>query len=571
MSTFPWKNTVLVGMAALLGLASLLVTATLSFRLQEKIFLVQAVRDWRRQAALLSTALREAEAAQRMFVITGNESYYARLNAVRDSMPGRWRGLAEAARAVRGVSPDLTVMRAVADEALASLEATAVVRRQDGREAAIALVEAGQSADMLVAVHMQLEAMMEQLEQRTEEETRSLAMAELRGRAASVGAGLVALGMGALGVWQWWVALGHYRRELELAVEKSRAEEMAQDKGDFLAAMSHEVRTPLNTILGMSEQLLAALPDGPLGEKAEAVRTAALAMQRLVNDQLDLSRLEAGRLELVDTAVAMGTELDWLRRLIGPQAETAGVELDLSVAPDVPGALWLDQGRFRQILLNLVANGIQFTPRGGRVRVRLERSESAQGSELVLEVKDSGVGIAPESHARIFQPYVQGRGQRARGPDQGTGLGLAIVQRLVGLMGGTIGLQSRLGAGATFRVHLPLRFPPPAVLESASVGHVSIPRTAGLSPSDPPLSAEAAASLRDILQEMYPTAAATHSTADVQRLADALAALAQSSGNQWLASEAARLRSTSTSFALNELSAALHDLPSRLARLVAPS
>lgn len=575
MTSIPWKNTVLVLAAALLGLASLLVTATLSLRLQDRILLVQAVRDLRRQVSLLGTALREAEAAQRMFVITGDETHGAVLAGVRDSMPGRWRGLQVAANAVPGLMPDLVEIRSASEAALASLEGTAAVRRNNGREAAVRRVETGQSDQQLVAVHMQLEALTEQLEQRTEEETRSLAKAEARGRAASVGAGLVALGLGTLGVWQWWRSLGHFRRELELAAEKTRAEQMARDKGDFLAAMSHEVRTPLNTILGMSEQLLNSLPAGPLEEKAEAVQTAAQTMLRLVNDLLDLSRLEAGHLELIHSAIDISEELDWLRRLLGPQAEAAGINLESGAAPDLPPALWLDQGRFRQILLNLVANGIKFTPRGGNVRVRLERAESTQGPDLVLEVKDTGVGIPPEHHSTVFQPYVQGLGRRAGRPEHGTGLGLAIVRQLVGLMGGSISLQSRSGAGATFRVLLPLREPPAGLAPGPAPAPLTrepalVPATSPSVHADPPprLSADAAASLRRILESHYPPAAATHSTADVKRLADALSTLSATTGCLSLAEEAARLEAASNSFALAELSSALDSLPLRLTRLL---
>lgn len=577
MSSFPWKNTLLVAVAAGLGLASLLVTATLSLRLQERILEVQRVRDLRRQVGLVGSALREAEAAQRMYVITGDEAHHSIFAGVRDSMPGRWRSLDEAGPAVSEITTDLIALRSSSEEALASLEESAVVRRNEGRDAAMRRVELGLSEKRLVAVHMSLEALTEQLEQRTEEETRSLALAESRGRAASVGAGLVALGVGALGVWQWWWSLRHYRRQIELAAEKTRAEQMARDKGDFLAAMSHEVRTPLNTILGMSEQLCADLPAGPLGEKADAVRAAARTMLRLVNDLLDLSRLEAGRLDLVSSAVCMPAEIDWLRRLLGPQAIAAGVALDLAVSSDLPPVLWLDEGRFRQIMTNLAANGLKFTPRGGRVQVRLERSESANGAELVLEVKDTGIGIAPEAQAGIFQPYVQGIGQGLAGPGHGAGLGLAIVRQLVGLMGGSVSVQSWPGAGATFRVQLPLRVPPagrvsksPGVVATAGPAATSVlaPARSGAE-SVAPLGAPEAARLREILRDLYPPAAATQSTGDVKRLAEALAELGGASGCRALVEEAARLNTTSTSFALAELSDSLNLITTRLRPLTA--
>lgn len=571
MTSFPWKNTLLVIAAALMAITSLLVTATLSLRLQERIILVQRVRDLRRQVSLVGAALREAEAAQRMFVITGDDAHHVLFAGVRASMASRWRGLNEAATALSGAMPDLEALREASNEALTSLESTAAMRRTDGREEAIKRVESGRSEQQLATIHMRLEALTEELERRTEEETRSLALAEARGRAASVGAGVVALGAGALGVWQWWRSFGHYRRQLELAAEKSRAEQMVRDKGEFLAAMSHEVRTPLNTILGMSDQLCSALPPGPLEEKAGAVRMAAQTMLRLVNDLLDLSRLEAGRLELAPSIVSPASELVWLRRLLGSQADTAGVSLELNSASNLPPFLWLDQGRFRQILINLTSNGLKFTQRGGRVRVRLEHSESQNGPELVIEVKDTGIGIARDLQTRIFQPYVQGARRNDGGADSGVGLGLAIVGQLTGLMEGVVSLQSRPGGGATFRVLLPLRVPPgDSVSRAFGVDRPAetapLPAPAGAALPQP-LPLDAAVALRKIVQDLYPVAAATHSTDDVKRLTEALAQLAVSCECPVLAEEAARLKAASTSFALTELSEALASLPERLAPL----
>jgi hypothetical protein len=222
--------------------------------------------------------------------------------------------------------------------------------------------------------------------------------------------------------------------------------------------------------------------------------------------------------------------------------------------------------------MNLTGNGLKFTPRGGKVRVRLERSESAQGPELVVEVKDTGIGIAPAAHSRIFQPYVQGIGGQSSGSGDGAGLGLAIVRQLVGLMGGAISLQSRPGAGATFRVLLPLREPPDRLASVAPAAQVSVP--AGLRLADDavatltPLDFPHATELQQILAELHPPAAATHSTADVQRLAEALARLGTASGSRVLAEEASRLLAASASFALTELDIALGTLRGRLTPLI---
>jgi signal transduction histidine kinase len=567
----PWKQTLVVAAAALMALASLAVSVGMSLRLQDRIAAVQSATDLRRQIMMIGTSLREAEAAQRMYVITGEEAHLAPLTGARESMPGRWRSTRETVDRMEDYSPDLQALEREAAEALTSLQATAEVRRAEGREAAVQRVVIGNSYQKLVALHMKMETLLEELDVRIERQTRSLARAEARGRAAGFTAGLVALALGGMGVWQWRQSMGHYRRELQLSAEKSRAEQMAQDKSDFLAAMSHEVRTPLNAILGMSEQLRDTLPPGPAVQQAEAISAAGRGMLRLVNDLLDLSRMEAGRLELQRSAVTVAGELDWVRTLFGPRAAERGIQLDVSAAPDLPSALWLDEVRFRQIVTNLTGNALKFTEPGGHVSVRLERAENSSGSELVLEVKDTGCGIPHEMQAGIFQPYVQGLSENRSSSEAGTGLGLAIVRQLVQLMKGTISLQSQPGAGATFRVTLPMQQPPEMfAARTGPVPALSANPGASTAVSRPgkPLAPVQAARLQNILKEQYPPAVSTQSTRDVNALAGALVRLAEETGNSWLAARAEEVRRASATFAVSTLGKLLEELPHRLAPLL---
>lgn len=568
---FPWKQAVVVVAAALMALASLAVSVLMSLRLQDRIAAVQTARDVRRHVSNIATALREAEAAQRMYVITGEEAHLAPLMGARESLPERWNSVSKLADRMPDFSPDVPPLAKESTDALDGLQAIADLRRKEGRDAAIERVVTGQSYQMLVAMHEKLEAIMEQLEQQIGEETRSLGQAEGRGRIAALSTGLVALGLGLLGVWQWRQSLLHYRRELNLHAEKSRAEQMAQDKSDFLAAMSHEVRTPLNAILGMSEQLRDTVSESPAAQQAEAINEAGRGMLRLVNDLLDLSRMEAGRLELHRSAVCIGTELEWLLSLFGPQAGERGIQLTVTSATDLPVSVWLDEVRFRQILLNLVSNALKFTKAGGRVSVRLERSENASGSELVVEVRDSGCGIRPELQAVVFQPYVQGLTENRTTSESGTGLGLAIVKELVLLMQGNISLQSQPGTGTTFRITLPLIAPPSDALpvEPSPARRSAAPVAPESPPPAGPLAEEHANRLIQILQDKYAVAAATQSTSDVSALADALDRLAQDAHCSLLAAEAEDLRRTSRSFALTTLSRNLDGLPQRFAPLLA--
>lgn len=567
-SAMPWKQSLVVATAALMALASLAVSVGMSFGLQERIAAVQAVTDLRRQLMMNGTILREAEAAQRMYVITGEDAHLLPLTAAQESMPGRWRITRETVDRMPGFSPELDSVEHESLDALASLNATAEIRRREGREAGMQRVEQGRSYQKLVALHTRIKALMEELDVQIEEQTRSLAKAESRGRIAGVATGIVALALGGLGVWQWRQSLRHYRRELQLNAEKSRAEQMARDKGDFLAAMSHEVRTPLNAILGMSEQLRELLPESLAGQQAEAISSAGRAMLRLVNDLLDLSRLEAGRLELQRTAVALSGELDWVCSLFGPQAAERGIQLEASATPDLPPVLWLDEGRFRQIIMNLTGNALKFTGPGGKIRIRLERAENSSGGELVLEVKDTGCGIAPEIQAGIFQPYVQGLSENRTSSVAGTGLGLAIVRQLVQLMKGNISLQSRPGAGSTFRITLPLQEPPAAW---STHGIESPPASAPAEASafsEEPLPAKGQDRLARVMSNEYPTAASTQSTGDVEALVAALARVEGEVRSPLLAHLTAQIRRASSSFAIADLSRLLEQLPQRVAPLL---
>jgi PAS domain S-box-containing protein len=219
-------------------------------------------------------------------------------------------------------------------------------------------------------------------------------------------------------------------------------------KRQFVSMVSHELRTPLHGIIGMTRLLL----DTPLSKRqltyAQGVRDGSDALLEIVNDLLDLSKIEAGKMALEDLDVNVVEMVEDVSRLLDQQARVKGLHVATSVQGDMPRRLVGDRNRLRQVLTNLVANAIKFTARGG-VRVTVRR-ESTEGTDVVLrfEVADTGVGIAPDKQALLFEPYAQlGGGEEA---GRGTGLGLAISQQLVSLMGGAIGVESALGQGALF-------------------------------------------------------------------------------------------------------------------------
>ena len=235
--------------------------------------------------------------------------------------------------------------------------------------------------------------------------------------------------------------------------EKSRQLEIAnRHKSQFLANMSHELRTPLNCINGFSEMLLANM-FGELNEKqAEFLRdinTSGEHLLALINDVLDLSKIEAGRMELFLTAFDPGITLDNSVMLVKERASRRGIAVNLAVDDQLD--TWVgDERKIRQVVLNLLSNAIKFTPEGGHIDVRATR----ENGEMVVAVTDTGIGIRPEDQERIFEEFQQAGSDYTK-KAEGTGLGLALSRKFVELHGGTITVRSTEGKGSTFTFRIP--------------------------------------------------------------------------------------------------------------------
>lgn len=265
------------------------------------------------------------------------------------------------------------------------------------------------------------------------------------------------------------------RSEDELRAAKLEAERLAREaeaaslaKSEFLANMSHEIRTPMNAVIGYSDLLSNSVTDPQQRTYLDAIRAGSRSLLMLINDILDLSRIEAGKMRLDYSAVSVRRLLDDVRHIFDLRAREQGITLEVSVDSRMPGAMMLDETRLRQVLFNLVGNAIKFTHEGGvTVRatakpLKARRNEAdpptdspeRQFYKLVVTVSDTGIGIARDQAERIFDAFEQQEGQNTRRYG-GTGLGLAISRKLARMMGGELDVESEPGVGSVFTVTLP--------------------------------------------------------------------------------------------------------------------
>ena len=234
----------------------------------------------------------------------------------------------------------------------------------------------------------------------------------------------------------------------EAAIQANKAKSM------FLANMSHEIRTPMNAIIGFSDLLFASIQDPKQRSQIEAIRSSGKNLLRLINDILDLSKIEAGKMAIQNERVNIHEIIKEVKTIFVHTTNEKGLQFIIDKAENIPSALLLDETRIRQILFNLIGNAIKFTDKGEVVLSLSKKIKGPSKIDLIIQVKDTGIGIPENQQHLIFEAFTQQEGQRSM-QYGGTGLGLTITKRLVEMMGGNIELSSEFEKGSTFTITLP--------------------------------------------------------------------------------------------------------------------
>jgi signal transduction histidine kinase/DNA-binding response OmpR family regulator len=411
--------------------------------------------EFRESMNQLFSVLQDAEASQRGYLLTGKVAYLEAFTNAASTFPQAFDRLAASARHDKAGREDLNELRPLMELELADLRQAISLRAgksPPGSELGTTPEQARTTMDRIREIikrrHDNRLDLLSVKGEATRHEMKLVHQMTWMAGLLGVGAGLFAL---------YFYRIDYYqeRARRELLEEKLHAEQAVREKSAFLANMSHEIRSPMNAILGFSELLE---PEGLTPKQSQyvrAIRDSGAALLHLINDILDLSKLEAGKLELHPDPTDMRDSCEFLRTVFGQQAVMKSLQLQFELPPNLPRALLLDRLRLRQVLVNLLSNAIKFTDRGFvKTQVSWESQVDGRSGTLLIKVEDTGIGIPGDELDEVFQPFVQADSVRTA-EKEGTGIGLTIVKRLTELMGGSLAVESKVGQGTVFHLRFP--------------------------------------------------------------------------------------------------------------------
>ncbi|HUF63848.1 MAG TPA: ATP-binding protein [Verrucomicrobiales bacterium] len=448
-----------IGCTGILAVAALVLNGVTWYRLTGSIQKLREVQQQIISWHIARSLVQDVVSGQRGFLLTGDEAYVAPYERAVKALPLEWERLKRLKGADSGRLPEfrrVTHAEALAEKLIESARDSIALRRHDPSIATSQLVLRGEGKEAMDELRQLLQVEQDRLDGLMVKRTSAMYTDLQAGLLSSIATGILALGIGGIAIILIRRIIGEIRRAEGHAVERRRAEEGQRQSTSFLAMMSHEIRTPLNAILGFGELVLGEANNPATRRYAESIVAGGTALLQLLNDVLDLSKLEAGMMELHPEPVDIRALITFCERLFRENATLKGLTLRSTVEKDVPRSLLLDQVRLRQVLINLIGNAVKFTE-SGQVSVAVRgqpRQDDSSRWDLTVAVSDSGPGIATEVKERIFQPFVHNNPSSGATSD-GTGLGLAIVHRFVSLMRGTVRVESEPGRGAEFVIELP--------------------------------------------------------------------------------------------------------------------
>jgi len=435
--------------------ASVVMGAVAWNRFSRSIDASAQAEQFRESVNQLVSVLQDAQTSQRGYLLTGKGVYLEAFTNAARTFPEAFERLTASARHDPAGQTDLAELRRLVDSELAELRQAIALRAEKGPATPEAVAGPEQTRTTMDRIR--------EIVKRRRDNRLDLLSAKgeaTRREMKSVHrmtwmAGLLGVGAGLFALYFYRVDYLQERARRELLEEKLHAEQAVREKSAFLANMSHEIRSPMNAILGFSELLE---PEGLTPKQSQyvrAIRDSGAALLHLINDILDLSKLEAGKLELHPDPTDMRDSCEFLRTVFGQQAVMKSLQLQFELSPDLPRALLLDRLRLRQVLVNLLSNAIKFTERGCvKTWVSWQSQADARSGTLLIDVEDTGIGIAAEELDEVFKPFVQAESVRMA-EKEGTGIGLTIVKRLTELMGGSLAVESKVGRGTVFHLRFP--------------------------------------------------------------------------------------------------------------------